>query len=315
MLGAVLAIFAVMAIGALARRINWLTDEADQSLIHVVVRILFPALILKVILESSVLSNPRNLVLPPLLGFVTIAVGLYIALITARMRGRRSDLANPAARRTFAFCVGIYNYSYIPLPLAAQLFGHETVAVLFVYNVGVELAFWTIGIIVLGGHMGRKWYKQLINAPSVAILAALALKFGGAAPWLPHFLMAALDMMGAAAIPLSLLLVGATIADEYAHAQITRGASVMMLACILRLGILPALFLCMLLIPASIQLKQVIILQAAMPAAVFPVIVARHYGGHSATAIRVVLSTALVSLLTMPLWLSAGLHLLRLLSR
>ena len=60
MLGAVLAVFAVMAIGAVARRVNWLTEEADQSLIHVVVRILFPALILEVVLKSTVLLRPAK---------------------------------------------------------------------------------------------------------------------------------------------------------------------------------------------------------------------------------------------------------------
>ena len=119
-------------------------------------------------------------------------------------------------------------------------------------------------------------------------------------------------MMGAAAIPLSLLLVGATIADEYSGSQLAQGWRMMTLACILRLGLLPVFFFACCGFAGSLELKHVIVLQAAMPAAVFPVIVARHYGGHSATAVRVVLSTAIVSILTMPLWLSAGLHLLRL---
>jgi predicted permease len=45
-----------------------------------------------------------------------------------------------------------------------------------------------------------------------------------------------------------------------------------------------------------------------MPAAVFPVVMAKHYGGDPATALRVVLATSLVGLITIPLWIRAGMH-------
>jgi predicted permease len=63
-------------------------------------------------------------------------------------------------------------------------------------------------------------------------------------------------------------------------------------------------------IPASRELKSVIIVQAAMPGAVIPVLLARHYRGHPVTALRVALSTALLSLVTIPLWISLGMTLL-----
>ena len=59
-------------------------------------------------------------------------------------------------------------------------------------------------------------------------------------------------------------------------------------------------------LPASVELKRVIVLQAAMPAAVFPIVMSRHYGGHPPTALRVVIGTSLLSLLTIPLWLRLG---------
>jgi predicted permease len=43
-----------------------------------------------------------------------------------------------------------------------------------------------------------------------------------------------------------------------------------------------------------------------MPAAVFPIIMARHYGGDPPTALRVVMSTSAASILTIPLWLRFG---------
>jgi predicted permease len=50
----------------------------------------------------------------------------------------------------------------------------------------------------------------------------------------------------------------------------------------------------------------VLVLEAAMPTAVFPVVLAKLYKGDPATAMRAVLSTAVVSLLTIPLWIKFG---------
>jgi predicted permease len=44
-----------------------------------------------------------------------------------------------------------------------------------------------------------------------------------------------------------------------------------------------------------------------MPAAVVPIIVARHYGVQPLTAVQIVLGTTGLGLLTIPLWLRLGL--------
>ena len=115
-------------------------------------------------------------------------------------------------------------------------------------------------------------------------------------------------MLGACAIPTALLLTGATVADYFRDAQLVRGIRVIIASWALRLGIIPVMFLALAsVVPCSLQLKQVMALEAAMPAAVFPIILARHYHGHVVTAVRVVIGTSLLSLITMPLWLSAAL--------
>jgi hypothetical protein len=59
-------------------------------------------------------------------------------------------------------------------------------------------------------------------------------------------------------------------------------------------------------LPASVELKRVIVLEAAMPAAVFPIVMSRHYGGDPLTALRVVIGTSLVGMVTIPLWIRFG---------
>ncbi|MFP4145449.1 MAG: AEC family transporter [Phycisphaeraceae bacterium] len=307
----VVAVFGVMGVGFAARRVNWLTEEADQSLLRLVIRVLLPAFIFTIVAGNERLREPGSVLLPPLVGFGTVVGGFVVGLAAAHLLRRPLRLTTPAARRTFALCIGLYNYGYLPIPLIEALFGKGTLGVLLVHNVGVEVAMWSAGIILVSGAMGGRWWRRLINPPLLALALALTLNFTGGSAHLPPFLMPLLDMLGRCAVPMGLLLAGATVADELGRAKLLRGLPVIAGGALLRLGLLPVAFLALAwALPSAVELKQVVAVQAAMPAAVFPIILARHYGGDPPTAIRVSLGTSLLALVTMPLWLSAGIKLL-----
>ena len=47
-----------------------------------------------------------------------------------------------------------------------------------------------------------------------------------------------------------------------------------------------------------------------MPSAVFPIVLASHYNSDAQTALRVVLATSALAIITLPLWLAFGLKLI-----
>ncbi len=315
-IGAAVSVFAVIGVGAAARLVGWLNEEADHSLLQLIIRVLMPCLILTSVVGNPSLMQTRNVALPPLFGFATMSAGLVVAMAVARFGHAITGLADARQRRTFAFAVGIYNYGYLAIPLITILFDRATLGVLFVHNVGAELAFWTIGITVVRGELGKRWWRQMINPPSVTIVVALALNYVPTDRYVAESLVpifaTGITWLGQAAIPLALLLIGATIADELRPDGNSRSrvdmAKMMGWACLIRLGVLPALFLlCAAFVPGTDGLKRVIAVEAAMPSAVFPIIMARLYGGSPGIALRVVLSTSMVSLVTIPLWVPAGL--------
>lgn len=59
--------------------------------------------------------------------------------------------------------------------------------------------------------------------------------------------------------------------------------------------------------PRRALLLDVLIVQAAMPTAVFSIILSKLYGGHPRTAVQIVLGTTALGILVIPLWLRAGL--------
>jgi len=304
-LNAVLPIFAIAGLGALVRQLNWLTEEADASLLRITVNLLVPCLIFDSILGNRAFDARSNIFLPPLVGFCTVAVAVPLGMAVQRWTG----LADDRARRTFVFSTAVYNYGYVPLPLALALFDKETAAVLFVHNVGVEIALWGFGLVMLSGATLRESWRKVINPPLVIIVFTLALNFTLGKKYVPEFVVTTAHMLGQCAIPFGVLLLGAILADHAHEFRAARGGRVAVTSCLLRLGALPALFLLLArYLPCSIELKRVVVLQAAMPAAVFPVILAKHYGGDPTTALRIVLATSLVGLITMPLWIRAGMQ-------
>jgi predicted permease len=56
--------------------------------------------------------------------------------------------------------------------------------------------------------------------------------------------------------------------------------------------------------------RKVLVVQAAMPAGIFALVVVRIYEGDQTTAMRAIMATMLGSLITLPLWLYFGLRLL-----
>lgn len=303
-LPAVLPVFCLALVGVLLRKVEWLTEAADASLMRVVVNVLTPALILDKVLGNAVLRRPENLLLPPLLGFGGVALGVGIGWVLRR----RTGLVGDSVQRTFAATTGIQNYGYVPLPLIEQLFPGNTTGVLFVHNLGVDTALWTVCLIALG-HGGWREWRRLVNAPILAVVVALALNVLGAGDWLPKFVLTSAHMLGACCFPLGIVLTGAILADSSRELRQELGLRTLIWSGVLRLGLLPALLLLVAhFIPASRELKQVLVVEAAMPAAVFPIVMARHYGGDPLTAIRIVIGTSLVGFLTIPFWLRIGMH-------
>ncbi|QDT07516.1 Membrane transport protein [Rubripirellula lacrimiformis] len=302
----VLAVFLVMGIGAICRRQRWLTRQADHSLANLTAKVLLPAYFMHRILESPQFESAAAAWLPPVFGFGMTALGFAVAFTFARSLGRFIGLDSDAKQRAFALCAGICNYGYIPLPIAEESYP-DAVIDLILHNVGVDLALWSIGIAIISGSSGGKWRQAFLSPPFLAVILASGLRQFGGSALVPAPILDAIGKLGSCAIPMGLLLSGAIIVDFLQESNWSGSRNVILAAIGIRQVLLPAVMLTIALaIVPSVDLKQVIMLQAAMPAAVFPIVLVRMYERDTETALRVVLSTSIAGLLFIPLWLVAG---------
>lgn len=302
-LNVVLPVYLVMGLGGGARKLGILAPEVDKSMMRLCVTILTPCLIFQRVVGNDSVMHPGPVLVAAGLGFGLVTLGIAVSYFLAPLAG----LSVGQGRRTFAVGCGLQNYGFVAIPIVSALF-HDpgTLGVLFTFTLGVELACWLCAVGLMTGLGSAPW-KLALNPPVIAILLSLALNFSGLHQFVPEVIHNFFGMVGACAVPLAVLLIGAAIADLWGQEKLNWGIAIA--SPILRLFIVPLAFIAAAYwLPLSIELKRILVVQAAMPSAVFNIMIARHYGGHAPTAVQVVLSTTIVSLATTPLVISWGLR-------
>lgn len=299
----VVPVFALIGVGVIARRVHWVEGDAETSLIRLVVNIFYPCLIFQSVAGNAALRSPDNLLVPPLMGFAVTFVGFRAGLLVAKMIG----LHVGTGLRTFALTVGITNYGYLPIPIMESIWGPGSLGVLLVHNVGVEIALWTVGVLILSGQSLREGWRKLFNPVVISLVLGLVCNLSGLTPYFPKVFTSTLQALAVCSIPLGLIMSGVNLANYLNEPRQLFDARVSTAAMALRLGILPAIMLLAAdLLPLSLELKRVMVVQAAMPTALIPIIIARLYGGHPRTAVQIVLGTTALGIVVIPLWLRAG---------
>jgi len=305
LLGAIVPIFLVIGAGALARFLKLLPVEAEQPFTRLNLTLLYPCLVFSYTLGNNALNAPGSLFGAPALGFGVTVAGMFTAYRVAKAL----NLDAPG-RRTFAFVTGISNYGYIPIPLSMMFFDDATTGVLLLYGVGVEMAIWTVGVLMLSGEIHLGQLRKLINPPVVCLAIAVVLNLTHTSHYLPAPLKETFRLIGSTAIPFALLLIGAVLYDLTREINWLSNLRAPLAGLVLRLGIFPvALLVLAAFLPESMrEARRVLILQAAMPCGIFSIVITKYYRGDTPLALRVVLVTTLAGVFLIPLWLTAGLH-------
>jgi predicted permease len=296
----VLPVYLLIVAGAVMRWTGVMAREHDEGVMRVVYTIMLPCYMLDKILGSAVLKSGTVVTSAIVVGFGMILVGIVIGAVVGRMIG----LERGTGMRTFALASGSQNFGFTAAPVVEILWSTGTLALLFVHNIGVELAMWSVGVMIMSGERGIRW-RKLVNGPVIAVAGGLLLVALG---WDAHITgpaRKAMSMIGVGAFPLAVFITGCTIMDlvmaEKPTFKIILGSSVV------RLVLAPLAFLAAAkYLPIARELREVLVVQAAMPAAMTPIMLARLYGGRPAIAVQIVVFTTALSLISLPWIITLG---------
>ena len=298
-LGQTIPVFLIIGIGCLCRVVGLVNESSEKNIMTLALNVLYPCFII-----SNVCGN-QALQLVSVVG-TALAAGLTLtiaALAVAAGVGRLLKLKAGAERNTFTVSGALQNYGFIPIPLFKGLFpdeAKETIGVLFVHNLGLELALWTIGVVIISGTRTGMW-RRLINGPTVAIVVGLLLNFTTSYQFIPGVATEAMTKLGNCTIPVSLLLVGVSLAGVVLKGNWISDWRIPVGALLVRFLIMPVLFLLAAqTLSYSRPLMLIMLVESAMPAAVFPIVIAKHFGGKPAVAVEIVIYTTVASLLMTP---------------
>lgn len=311
--GALLPVFLLIFIGWFLRWRSILSEEGEGCLLRIVIYLLVPSLIAHFVIGNPLLKKPGVALEAVATGFSCVAIGSVTAYFLAPLLGIREGFI----RRTFGAATGLHNFGYLSLPVAYLLvaggiFGGEVVGVLLVVNTGIELAIWTILVMLISGRFDRAGLKRALNPPVLTLLVSLGLNFADAEDWLPEFLPATLAMLAPCAVPIGLIMTGSTFFGLRGWFNPAAGR-VIASSLFLRIGLIPLVFLGLAkVLPLSEAVKSVIAIHAAMPAAVVPVALAKYYGGSTLTAIQCSVPSCLIGLVSIPIWIQFSLWWLKL---
>lgn len=312
-----IGVYIVVGCGILFRRKGWFPSPAEGPLYKLTVNVLMPCLIFDRILPADLSGDYQNLFLPPILGFATTLIGVALGFSLGLLPKKLTAMRNVKTLGTFAACVSILNYGFVPIPLLRELYdmSDKVHAVLFIQNLGVELSIWTVVIIAMSGKLDRKSLLRSINPPTCAIVLAMILNQCGVYPFIPRFIMNAIKLLGEASLPISMFIVGISFADTFVFSRMLhqwrRVVRIAFWSCLLRLMVLPSIFIAIAVYaPLTIEIKRVLVIHAAMSSAIFPMVLSRHYDGDPETALDTIVPNSILALITLPIWIAVGLTLI-----
>ncbi len=299
---AIAGIFLVILIAGFLVRRGVITQNQITGLSTASVQIFLPCLIF-----SNVVENLDPKALPqwwilPLAGAAMALVGTALgALVFSNQLPEKKDLI-PVA--------GMQNAGYFVLPIGLALFPgqfDDFALYVFLFILGYNPILWSLGKTLISGDGRQKTrLRDLVTPPLVANIVAIGVALTGASALIPKPVVAAVDLLGTAAVPVATLVLGAVLGGIGVRFLPFAGDAVRALG--VKLLLLPALTIILLhqfnLYAVNPLLADFFVIEAASAPAVGLVLQVRSYGGNEERVGTVMFLSYLACSMTLPAWVA-----------
>ncbi len=253
--------------------------------------VLFPALLFASIVRAPLsFGDASNLMLATVMLMVA-----GIALAWLAVPFLKPD---PVVQASLAQCAYRFN-TYMGLSLSLSLAGQDGQSIMAII-VGCAVPIANVAAVTgLAKRQDNRILVELFRNPLIlATVAGLACNLGGVE--IPTFAMDTLQRLGACAIALGLICVGATLSID----GLASSARVMSWMIVVRLLLMPCVALMIgWVMPLSPTEQQMLLLFSALPTASTAYILAVRMGGDGRSVAATTSLTTMLSALSIPLWL------------
>ncbi|RYL94406.1 AEC family transporter [Sporolactobacillus sp. THM7-4] len=296
----VLIILIMIAVGYVLAERGWFDKKTSKMIAKLVTQIALPAYMISTITSDfsskELIELLPNLRFPFFSMFILFAISFFAVKIFAVPR-------NHSGLFKSMFCNS--NTVFIGLPVNMALFGEQSLPYVLVYYMANTTFFWTLGVYLIqtDGDCGAKinvkqTMGKIFSPPLLGFIAGVALVLMHIK--LPNFIMSDFNYIGNLTIPLSMIFIG--IAIHSAGLRKLRLGKDNIGILVGRFIAAPAL-MTLLVLPTPIPtlMKEVFILQSAMPVMTNAPVVSELYHADSDYAAVMVTETTLLSLIEIPI--------------
>lgn len=298
--GVIVILVMIVLAWALTRK-GWFSDDYAKITARLVTQVALPAYM--VVTISGQFHKQQLLSLLPDLRFPLISMLVLFALSFPLAHVFRVQPQHHGLWRSMFFNS---NTVFIGLPINMALFGSRSLPDVLVYYMANTFLFWTLGVyLIKRDGLGEDAHfslwgalKKLFSPPLLGFILGVILVL---LEWhLPQWLMSDLSYVGGLTIPLSMFFIGMTLGRF--HLSQLRASWDMLGILAGRFLFAPALmFLLVAPVQAPLLLKQVFVLQSAMPVMTNAPVVAKLYGADADYAALMVTVSTLLSMLVIPI--------------
>ncbi len=314
----VIAIFLMIGAGVFIASKKWVTSETMNIFPKIIVNIAIPCMIVYFFSDPEYITKQKliDAWLPVALVFVVLPLIFILGkLIAAAFRIPRTR------RGVFAALFPFSNSIFIGVPVATALFGSAGLPFVMYYYLANTTFFWTLGFYSIrrdadlingaGSRVGiREVMRKLVSPPMITLIGMFIIVLSGVT--LPPFLVTAAKDMNGLVTPLSLVYMGCMI---YGYRKECFGFERDVVPVMLgRFLIAPGIIFAACTLAAGlfggqlgsidpVLMRNVITVQAGLPAMTNISIVAAYCGADSGFATKSFFWTTLASLLTIPAYM------------
>lgn len=304
----VLSIVIMISTGYILTAKKWFDESTSKLFTRLVCNISLPCLMLSNLMgnfDREKLSHmAKGLVIPFSSMVFCYMIGAIVSKIIKVKEGRVG---------TFRSMFFVSNSIFIGLPINLALFGEKSIPYVLLYYIANSTLFWTVGVygICMDGQVDSKnckakilsidTLKRIASPPLMGFLFGILLILLGVK--LPKTILDTCKYFGSLTTPLSMLFIGITIYNvDLKKVKI----SIDMIAVILGRFLVSPLIVLLIVhfYPVPALMKNVFIVQAAMPVMTNTAIVAKSYNAdHEYGTIMAVVTTVL-SVVSIPLYMA-----------
>ena len=296
----ILVILGMILVGFVIGEKGWFDDKSRGLLAKLVTQVALPCYMLYTITQRFTAAD--LLIMLPALRFPALSMVILLGIATgvARIFAVRQD-----RRGLFISMFFNSNTIFVGLPINQALFGDASIPYVLIYYMCNTTFFWTLGtyLIQRDGEGEAQFdlktsLKKVFSPPLMGFLLGLVMVMLQIK--LPAFLASDLQYLGNLTTPLSMIFIGLSV-SHVGVKQLVLGKD-QLLILLGRFLVAPLLMASIVYwLPLPSLMKQVFIIQSAMPVMTNAPVVARLYGADSDYAAVMVTETTLATMVVIPI--------------